>query len=314
MSALVGNNSVSVKAKPSVVRKSREVKKSVPVKQAEPKTCKFEIPYWLRGDNGKGSVAYFVYGRYQPGHIGHKVVFNRLVYEAKKGNPSNLPWVDAPQDGKPASNVFVFVSQKQNNKRKKPCSKLEVTGVTACENPLDPNTKVTLLQTQNPKSEPHIHFMEMGNVFSGISLLLDCYNKVVMFVGEDRVDDFDKLKKYYPGRFEVESAGERGWNPDSGNIDGISSSKIRKAAVNIKSFDMGDENYKFVRDKLGVEVGKGLADIIINKINAAYIGATGGRMRKKRTRRKTRKFKNNTRSKRKRKSKSKKKTRKSRKR
>jgi hypothetical protein len=294
MSALVGNNSISGKAKPSVVRKTRKAKKSIPVKQAEPNTCGFEIPYWLRGDNGKGSVAYFVYGRYQPGHVGHKVVFQRLVDEAKKGNPSNLPWVDAPQGGKRASNVFVFVSQKQN-KRKTPCSKLEVTGVPACENPLDPDTKVKLLETQNLNSEPHIHFMEMGDINKGIPMLLKCYEKVVMFVGEDRVDGFEKLKKYYPGRLEVESAGER--NPDSGDIDGMSSSKIRQHAVNIKKFDMGDNDYKFVRDNLGV--GKELADNIINKINRAYIGAMGGRRRKKRTRRKTRKHKRITRSKRK---------------
>ena len=266
------------------------------------RTCQIPVPYWLLGENGKGSVAYFVYGRFQPGHKGHQVVFKRLVDEAKKGNPSELRWVD--NDGKSASNVFVFVSQKQN-KRKKPCSKLEVTGVTACENPLDSDTKVDLLQTQNRNSDPHIHFMKMGNVFAGISMLLDCYEKVVMFVGEDRVDDFDKVKKYHPGRLEVESAGER--DPDSGDIDGMSSSKIRRAAVNIKSFDMSkDKDYKFVRDNLGV--GKEIADDIINKINLAYIGAMGGRKRKKRTRRKTRKRKKRTRSKKK----NKKRTRKSR--
>lgn len=261
----------------------------------EPKTCNFPVPYWLLGENGKGSVAYFVYGRFQPGHKGHQVVFKRLVDEAKKGNPSELRWVD--KDGKPASNVFVFVSQKQNNKRKKPCSKLEVTGVPACENPLDPDTKVNLLETQNPTSEPHIHFMKLGNILAGIPMLLDCYEKVVMFVGEDRVgpDGFGKLKKYYPGRLEVESAGER--DPDSGDIDGMSSSKIRRHAVNIKKFDMGDNDYKFVRDNLGVD--KKLADVIINKINAAYTGVVGGRRRKKKTRRRTRKHKRRTRSKKK---------------
>jgi hypothetical protein len=302
MSALAGNNSVIGKAKPSVVRKSRKVKKNIPVPQEGPKTCEFPVPHWLQEENGKGSVAYFVYGRFQPGHKGHQVVFKRLVDEAKKGNPSELRWVD--NDGKPASNVFVFVSQKQNT-RKKPCSKLEVTGVTACENPLDPDTKVNLLQTQNLNNEPHIHFMKMGNVFAGISLLLDCYENVVMFVGEDRVDDFDKLKKYHPGRLEVESAGER--DPDSGDIDGMSSSKIRRHAVDIKSFDIGkDKDYRFVRDNLGV--GKELADDIINKINRAYIGANGGRRRKKISRRKTQKRKKSTRSRRK----SKKRSRKSR--
>ncbi|GAG13770.1 unnamed protein product, partial [marine sediment metagenome] len=132
-------------------------------------------------------------------------------------------------------------------------------------------------------------------VFAGISMLLDCYEKVVMFVGEDRLDDFDKLKKYYPGRLEVESAGER--DPDSGDIDGMSSSKIRQHAVNIKKFDMGDKDYKFVRDNLGVD--KKLADDIINKINAAYTGVVGGRRRKKKTRRRTRKHQRRTRSKKK---------------
>jgi hypothetical protein len=265
------------------------------------RTCKFPIPYWLQKNGvGKGSVAYFVYGRFQPGHVGHKVVFNRLTKEAEEKNTSDLLWVDRPGSQTRASNVFVFVSQKQNKPRirKGPCGEDEVSGVSTCENPLDPDTKVDLLQKQNPQpsslNEPHIHFIKMSNINAGISMLLDCYEKVVMFVGEDRVgpDGFDKLKKYWDGgRLEVESAGER--DETLGNIQGMSSSKIRRHAVNIKSFDVGDKDYEFVKDNLGVD--KVTLDNIINKIKAVYIKKVGGRRRKKKTRRKKTRRKKKTR-------------------
>jgi hypothetical protein len=305
MSAGMQSSLPSKKNKPSTVRKPRKVKsdtsksrkttKNIPVPQEEPRTCSLPVPYWLLKENGKGSVAYFVFGRFQPGHVGHKVVFEGLKKAAKENNTSDLPWLD--NNGKAASNVFVFVSRTQN---KRACSRQEVTKVRACENPLGSGKKVELLEKQNPDpvghSEPRMHFIEMGNPNTAIKMLLDCYNEVVMYVGSDRVAAFQWLKNVYPNKVQIRSAGEER-SDDSENVAGMSSSKIRRAAVELEKFDSTDDNYALVKKNLGV--GMELTNDVIEEIKRAYSKAGGKKARRKTQRRHKKSAKSRTKRKRK---------------
>jgi len=292
------------------------------------------VPFWaIRGSQhkvglepgvepkegrGKGDVAFFVYGRYQPGHKGHQVVFNKLIEEAKnfkkKLGAEKALWID--QNKEPASNIFVFTSPKQNppplsltdGRFKKKCSKGD-TKAARCENPLAPDPKVELLKQQNPPtkpdgSKPFINFINMDKNFiskkiinealsdlesipkkkvfeykkirtpvAAVALLFRCYKKVIMYVGSDRVDAMRGfLQKTFAdktlgGRLSIESAGER--DPDSEGIEGMSSSKIRQAAVNIKK--IGDANYNIVKENIQIgDVDDDFTEDIIDYIRDAY--------------------------------------------
>jgi hypothetical protein len=69
------------------------------------------------------------------------------------------------------------------------------------------------------------------------------------------------------GRLSIKSAGER--DPDSEGIEGMSSSKIRQAAVNIET--IGDPNYDIVEKNIQIgDVNEGFTDDIIDYIRSAY--------------------------------------------
>ena len=296
------------------------------------KSCR--VPFWaIRGwkheglqhgeepkeGMGKGEVAFFVYGRYQPGHKGHQVVFNKLIEEAKAWKKNEgaekEPWKD--QAGNPASNIFVFTSPKQNPPRislmtsaarRKKCGKGD-TKKASCENPLAPDPKVELLKQQNPPtgpdgSEAFINFINMDKNFisrkkinealsdlestpkkkvfeyrqirtpvAAVALLFRCYKSVKMYVGSDRVDAMRSfLQKTFAdktlgGRLSIESAGER--DPESEDVAGMSSSKIRQAAVNIKT--IGDADYDIVKENIQIgDVKEGFTEDIIDYIRSAY--------------------------------------------
>ena len=67
------------------------------------------------------------------------------------------------------------------------------------------------------------------------------YTDIVMVVGSDRVADFDKLLQkqnridYSFSTIKVISAGER--DPDAAGASGMSASKMRDAAKNLKTSD-----------------------------------------------------------------------------
>ena len=146
-----------------------------------------------------------------------------------------------------------------------------------------------MLEKQNPDpvghSEPRMHFIEMGNPNTAIKMLLDCYNEVVMYVGSDRVTAFQWLKDVYPNKVQVRSAGEER-SDDSKDVAGMSSSKIRRAAVDVERFDSTDDNYVLVQKNLGV--GTELTNGVIEEIKRAYSKA-GGKRARRRTRRRRKK-------------------------
>jgi hypothetical protein len=156
-------------------------------------------------------VAFFTYGRFQPGHRGHEKMIMTLLDIAQKHN--DRTGVNITQE---KTNVYVFVSPSGGPTENKPD-----------KNPLPPNQKVDLLQHQYPKQT--IHFVNMGEAKDkgkkagpggAVMLLKKCYDNGVMLVGEDRMFAFDWLGKDF---LTVEGI--------SRPPDAMSATKVRKAAT-----------------------------------------------------------------------------------
>ena len=91
----------------------------------------------------KTDTAFFTYGRFQPGHIGHKIMIEQLLKLALQHNATTGTEITPEK-----TNVYVFVSPSGGPKEKKPQ-----------KNPLSPNQKVDLLQKQYAGYP--IHFINM---------------------------------------------------------------------------------------------------------------------------------------------------------
>lgn len=158
----------------------------------------------------KGDTAVFTFGRFNPPTVGHEKLIIAVETVAKnKGG-----------------DYFIYASKSQDAKK----------------NPLDHPTKIKYLQKMFTKHKSSI----VGNTDSktAIDVAVELYNKkyknLVMVVGSDRVDSFKKLLTTYNGvdakhgfydfdSITVVSAGER--DPDADGLEGMSASKMRKAAV-----------------------------------------------------------------------------------
>ena len=112
----------------------------------------------------------------------------------------------------------------------------------AKKNPLDYNTKVKFAQ----KAFGKIVIRSTANTI--IKVLQENekkYDRVILVVGSDRVEDFRKLLDKYNGKdytfdeIEVVSAGER--DPDADDVSGMSASKMRDLATkeDFESFKTG---------------------------------------------------------------------------
>jgi len=105
------------------------------------------------------------------------------------------------------------------------------------KNPLDPGTKVEYMKKMFPKYEDNI--IDDDNMKTIFDVLKtadeDGFSEVTIVVGADRLAEFKNLANKYNGdlyNFEfinVVSAGER--DADSGGVEGMSASKMRKAAM-----------------------------------------------------------------------------------
>lgn len=131
-------------------------------------------------------VAFFTYGRFQPGHRGHEKMIMTLLDVAMKHNLRTGINITPEK-----TNVYVFVSPSGGPTEKKPN-----------KNPLSPNQKVDLLQHQYPNLP--IHFVNMGEAKDkgarpgpggAVTFLKKCYRNGVMLVGGDRIGAFDWLGK-----------------------------------------------------------------------------------------------------------------------
>ena len=236
-------------------------------------------------------TAFFTYGRFQPGHIGHKIMIEQLLKLALEHNTTTGTEITPEK-----TNVYVFVSPSGGPKEKKPQ-----------KNPLSPNQKVDLLQKQYAGYP--IHFINMGaplpegiqtSGFGALALLnnqgIGCYAQTVILIGEDRIKFAEQMLKY----------GLSGYGFAKRPEDAMSSTKLRQAAIDndITTFSKGIQ--------FG-EVTPQHTNQIFQNIRAKY--ALQGGKKRKRTRRRChkprrRKTRRKTRRKNKRKRKRKRKTRK----
>ena len=105
------------------------------------------------------------------------------------------------------------------------------------KNPLDANTKVSIMQKMFPKHKDKIvNDANNKTIFDVLKKAhTDGYANVRILGGADRVKEFEKLTNNYNGKLyqfdklEIKSAGDR--DPDSDDITGMSASKQRKAAA-----------------------------------------------------------------------------------
>ena len=148
------------------------------------------------------------------------------------------------------------------------------------KNPLDPDTKVSIMRQMYPKHSERI-VNDPGNrtIFDVLKKAhMDGYENVRIIGGADRVKEFEKLagnyngKLYQFGNVEVRSAGER--DPDSeDDVTGMSASKQRKAAAegDFKTFAKGvpatmnqkqaKELYNTLRSAMNIKEGWNLWEI-----------------------------------------------------
>ena len=147
------------------------------------------------------------------------------------------------------------------------------------KNPLDADTKVSVMQKMFPKHKNKIvNDANNRTIFDVLKKAHnDGYANVRIVGGGDRVKEFDKLANDYNGKLyqfdnlEVMSAGDR--DPESDDVTGMSASKQRKAAAegDIKAFMKGvpkslsqkdaEELFKKIRKAMNIKEGWSLWEI-----------------------------------------------------
>ena len=214
-----------------------------PPKEEKPKDQKKdgeEEPMVPRNEGG-GSVV-ITFGRFNPPHIGHLKLIDRVADEAYK-------------DG---SDYMIYPSQSQDPKK----------------NPLDPDTKISYMRKMFPEyGERIINDYKMNTIFDVlVTANEEGYGNVNIVVGSDRQSEFDNLAQKYNGELynfdliNVISAGVR--DADAEGVEGMSASKMRKAVMDDdyqsfrrgtpKTLDDADTQalFNLVRQGMGVKKAK----------------------------------------------------------
>jgi len=162
----------------------------------------------------KGTLT-LAFGRFNPPHAGHQQLMDIAAASAEE------------QDSD-----YIIVPSRSNDKKK---------------NPLDADTKISMMRQMFPQHSERI-VNDTGNrtIFDVLKKAHnDGYANVRIVAGDDRVKEFDKLSQNYNGTLydfeglEVISSGER--DPDSDGVEGLSSSRMRLAAMegDFKTFRSG---------------------------------------------------------------------------
>ena len=169
-----------------------------------------------------GSVS-ITFGRFNPPTIGHETLIKRVAREAKGGE------------------YRIYPSQSQDPKK----------------NPLGFAEKVKYMKMAYPDHADAIQQGDARTIFDVLTALNDeGYSEVKIIVGGDRVAEFNSLAQKYNGKlYEFEnilivSAGER--DPDADGVEGMSASKMRKAAAedDFRTFEKGIPSGLSQKDKL----------------------------------------------------------------
>ena len=192
----------------------------------------------------KGTLT-IAFGRFNPPTTGHEKLLDTVASSSD-------------------DNDYMIVPSRSQDKKK---------------NPLDPDTKVALMQKMFPKHKDKIvNDKNNRTIFDVLKKAhTDGYANVRILGGADRVKEFEKLTGDYNGKLynfdnvEVMSAGAR--DPDSDDVTGMSASKQRKAAAegDIKAFMKGvpkslsqkdaEELFKKIRTAMNVKEGFNMWEI-----------------------------------------------------
>ena len=192
----------------------------------------------------KGTLT-IAFGRFNPPTTGHEKLLDTVASSSD-------------------DNDYMIVPSRSQDKKK---------------NPLDPDTKVAVMQKMFPKHKDKIvNDKNNRTIFDVLKKAhTDGYANVRILGGADRVKEFEKLTGDYNGKLynfdnvEVMSAGAR--DPDSDDVTGMSASKQRKAAAegDIKAFMKGvpkslslkdaEELFKKIRTAMNVKEGFNMWEI-----------------------------------------------------
>ena len=166
------------------------------------------------GTVDQGSIS-ITFGRFNPPTIGHEKLLDKVAKEAKTSG----------------GEYRIYPSRSEDPKK----------------NPLDAGTKIKYMRQAYPDhANAIVDSPDMRTIFDVLSALdADGYSSVNIVVGGDRVSEFNSLAQKYNGdlytfdEIKVTSAGGR--DPDAEGVEGMSASKLRKAAVegDFDTFDQG---------------------------------------------------------------------------
>ena len=188
----------------------------------------------------RGDTAVFTFGRFNPPTTGHEKLIKALASQVVAG-----------------AKMYVYPSHSQNAKK----------------DPLPHAKKIAYMKKMFPKYSKNIITSRARNIFEIAVELFDKGHKaIIMVVGSDRVDEFDKLLNTYNGEqarhgfygfddIKVISAGDR--DPDAEGVTGMSASKMRAAAAENdyasfqkglpKGFREGEKLFADVRKFMGLK-------------------------------------------------------------
>ena len=156
------------------------------------------------GQVDQGAIS-ITFGRFNPPTIGHEKLLKKVAQEAKSSG----------------GEYRIYPSRTEDPKK----------------NPLDTGTKIRFMRQAYPDhANAIIDNEEMRTIFDVLTGLdADGYSSVNIVVGGDRVSEFNSLASKYNGdlytfdEIKVTSAGDR--DPDGEGVEGMSASKMRKAAM-----------------------------------------------------------------------------------
>ena len=186
------------------------------------------------------STAVFAFGRFNPPTIGHEKLINAVIATNQREGGT----------------TYIYGSHSQDSRK----------------NPLSHSEKMGYLQKMFPRIKKSIQTKaKERNVLQIAHTLNEKYDKLILVVGSDRVDDFTSLLNSYNGikskhgfyeykEIKVYSAGER--DPDADGASGMSASKMRSAATkgDFESFISGASSELTIKEKRNLmnDVRKGL--------------------------------------------------------
>jgi hypothetical protein len=181
---------------------SQQAAQQAPAPQEQPPGQQEAPPAEGEEKEDKGTLT-IAFGRFNPPTTGHQKLLDTVATIAGKGE------------------YKIYPSRSSDPKK----------------NPLDPDTKISVMRKMYPKHGEKI--VNDGNSKTIFDVLkqahADGYSGVNIVVGSDRQAEFEKLASKYNGdlydfsNLSVVSAGER--DPDADDVSGMSASKLRKAAA-----------------------------------------------------------------------------------